>query len=153
MVNLVRAIRESQPIAYTAPPLSVAAPPPDGEAQLVFAGVEQAGPSFESRVFLNNPGADENTPLTPDHGYAGSFHVYGHGEQAPPAMAEAKARAESGSGPVAPIEKRLRVDQQALRTALEGSGELTVTVVPIPADPGAATPARPFEKVEVVFNG
>jgi len=121
-------------------------------AELVFAGVEQAGPSFEARVFLNNPDADESTAQTPQTGYAGSFHVYGYGEPAPPAIAEAKAKQAKGGQPVAPIDKRLHADQAAVHAALEGSEELTVTVVPLPADPGGAAPERPFEHVEVLFD-
>lgn len=121
-------------------------------AEVVFAGVEQAGPSFEARVFLNNPEADESTPQRPETGYAGSFHVYGYGEPAPPAIAEAKAKQAEGGGAVAPIEKRLHADEVAVRAALEGCDELTITVVPVPADPGGAVPARPFEHVDVVFN-
>ncbi|HVE69659.1 MAG TPA: hypothetical protein VNB64_13875 [Solirubrobacteraceae bacterium] len=120
-------------------------------AQLVFSGVDLAGTSFEGRVYLNRPGADERTPRTPGEGYAGSFHVYGYGEPAPPAVDAAKARME-GDGPVAPIEKRVHVDETALRTALTGSDELTVTVVPVSAEPGGSTPERPFEQVEVVFE-
>ncbi len=118
----------------------------------MFAGVEQAGPSFEARVFLNRPNADESTPQTPEMGYAGSFHVYGYGEPAPPAVAQAKARRPTGGAPVAPIEKRLHADETAIRAALEGSDELTITVVPVPADPGGDVPERPFEHVDVVFD-
>jgi hypothetical protein len=121
-------------------------------AEVVFAGVDQAGPSFEARVFLNNPDADESTAQTPETGYAGSFHVYGYGEPAPPAIAEAKAKQGGGGGAVAPIEKRLHADEAAVRAALEGSDELTITVVPVPADPGGAAPVRPFEHVDVVFD-
>ena len=103
-------------------------------------------------MFLNNPDADESTPRTADAGYAGSFHVYGYGAQAPPAMAEAKAREEPDAGPVAPIEKRVRAHEGALRAALEHGDQLTVTVVSVPADPGGATPERPFERVNVVFG-
>lgn len=121
-------------------------------AELVFGGVEQAGPSFEGRVFLNNPDADESTPLTPETGYAGSFHVYGYGTPAPPAVADAKAKQDEGGGPVAPIEKRVHADEGAFRTAIERSSELAVTVVPVAVEPGGATPQRPFENVEVVFD-
>jgi hypothetical protein len=121
-------------------------------AELVFSGVEQAGPSFEGRVFLGNPDADETTPRTAEAGYAGSFHVYGYGSPAPPAVAEAQAEQRSGGPPVAPIEKRVRADDPTLRAALEGSGELTVTVVPVPVDPGGALPDRPFETVELVLD-
>jgi hypothetical protein len=121
-------------------------------ADLIFAGVDQAGPSYEARVFLNKPDADESTPRTPQMGYAGSFHVYGYGQPAPPAIAEAKARQATGSGAVAPIEKRLHVDEAAIGAALEGADELSVTVVPVPADPGGMVPEQPFEHVDVVFD-
>jgi hypothetical protein len=48
-------------------------------ADLVFEGVDHAGPSYEARVFLNNPNATAETPRTPGEGYAGSFHIFGHG--------------------------------------------------------------------------
>jgi hypothetical protein len=121
-------------------------------AELVFTGIEQAGPSFEGRVFLNNPDADDSTARVPETGYAGSYHVYGYGDQAPPAIAEAKAKQPADGGPVAPIEKRVRVDEAALRAALSRSRELTVTVVPVPADPGGAASRRPFEHVEIVLD-
>jgi hypothetical protein len=138
--------------SYTAPPIPMDALRDARRAELVFRGVEQAGPSFEARVYLNNPDADETTERTPEAGYAGSFHVYGYGEHPPPALADAKARQAPGGAPVAPIEKRLRADEAALRRALEGSDELTVSVVSVPADPGGPIPGRPFEDVEVVFD-
>ena len=138
--------------AYTAPPISVTSFRGVRRAELVFGGVDQAGPSFEARVFLNNPDADESTTQTPETGYAGSFHVYGYGEPAPPAIAATKAMQAKGGGPIVPIEKRLHADEAAVRAALEGSDELAVTVVPVPADPGGAAPERPFEHVDVVFD-
>jgi hypothetical protein len=138
--------------AHTAPPIRVPRFRGVPRAELVFGGVDQAGPSFEGRVFLNNPEADESTAQTPATGYAGSFHVYGYGDPAPPAIAEAKAKQPEGSGPVAPIEKRVQPDEAAVRAALEGSDQLTVTVVPIPAERRDAPPERPFERVDVVFD-
>ena len=49
-------------------------------AKLVLRGVDQGGPSFEARVFLDNPRATITTPLDDACGYAGSFHVYGRGD-------------------------------------------------------------------------
>ena len=138
--------------SYTSPPISLRDFRKARAAELVFRGVEQAGPSFEGRVFLNNPGADETTEAAPEAGYAGSFHVYGYGEHPPPAIAAEQAERAPGGAPVAPIEKRVRVDEAALRTVLERSDELTVTVVPLPADPGGPVPDRPFEDVEVVLD-
>lgn len=136
----------------TEPPIRVGALKESGRADLVFGGVEQAGPSWEGRVFLNNPGADESTPRNAGAGYAGSFHVYGYGDPAPPDIAERKARQEEGGPAVAPIEKRLHADPEALRSALSGTDELTVTVVAVPADPGGAVPERPYERLEIVFG-
>jgi tyrosinase len=48
-------------------------------ADLVFEGLDHSGVSYEGRVFLNNEGADQNTPKTARNGYAGSFHIFGHG--------------------------------------------------------------------------
>jgi hypothetical protein len=137
--------------SYTAPPVR---PPSRGvrRVELVFGGIEQAGPSFEGRVFLNHPGADAGTPRTAEAGYAGSFHVYGYGQPAPPAIAAAKAKQVEGVGAVAPIEKRVRADEAAVRAALERSEEIAVTVVAVPADPGGATPERPFERLDVLFD-
>jgi hypothetical protein len=138
--------------SYTAPTIPVAPFRNEHTVDLVFRGVDQADPSYEGHVFLNNADANESTPRTPEAGYAGSFHVYGYGPHAPPAVAEARARREEGGGPVVPIEMQVRVDEAALHTALEKGDELTVTVVPVPVDPGGAAPERPFERVEVVFG-
>jgi len=48
-------------------------------ADLEFRGVDHSGPSFEARLFLDNPNADPSTPRDESEGYAGSFHVFGHG--------------------------------------------------------------------------
>jgi hypothetical protein len=48
-------------------------------ADLEFRGVDHSGPSFEARVYLNNPAADPSTGRDTEHGYAGSFYVFGHG--------------------------------------------------------------------------
>jgi tyrosinase len=48
-------------------------------ADLVFYGVDHSGPSFEGRIFFENTSADVSTPLDAEHGYAGSFHIFGHG--------------------------------------------------------------------------
>ena len=47
-------------------------------ADLVFYGVDHAGPSYEARVFINNPKADAETERVDEQGYAGSFAVFGH---------------------------------------------------------------------------
>jgi tyrosinase len=48
-------------------------------ADLVFYGVDHSGRSHTATIFFDNPAADLSTPLDPEHGYAGSFTVFGHG--------------------------------------------------------------------------
>jgi tyrosinase len=48
-------------------------------ADLEFHGIEHSGPSYEGRVFINNPEANEDTFLSIDKGYVGSYFVFGHG--------------------------------------------------------------------------
>ncbi len=46
-------------------------------ADIELHGVDQAVPSYEGRIFLNNPDADQNSPLDETSGYLGSFFVFG----------------------------------------------------------------------------
>lgn len=64
----------SDPLANPA----AAGEPEFTRADLVFYGVDHSGPSFEARVFLNNPGAGLDTPRDPEAGFAGSFTIFGH---------------------------------------------------------------------------
>jgi hypothetical protein len=68
--------------SYVSPPIDLGPQAAGREfrrADIEFEGVDHRGASFEARVFLNHPDADESTPKTPEQGYAGSFHVYGFG--------------------------------------------------------------------------
>ncbi|MGH9719643.1 MAG: hypothetical protein ACRD8O_05485 [Bryobacteraceae bacterium] len=68
------------PKSYVSPPISTQYLDNDfARADLVFEGVDHSGVSFEARVFLNNKTATEGTPTRADSGYAGSFHIFGHG--------------------------------------------------------------------------
>ncbi|HEY2666924.1 MAG TPA: hypothetical protein VGK51_08805 [Actinomycetota bacterium] len=90
-------------------------------ADIVFDGVEQAGGSFEARVFLNNPEADDSTPRTPEHGYAGSFHVYGYGSY--------PGEPGPAGGQTAPMTRYVTATD-AVRAAL-ASGDVDVTTVAV----------------------
>ncbi|MFY9872203.1 MAG: hypothetical protein WAK17_21035 [Candidatus Nitrosopolaris sp.] len=48
-------------------------------ADIEIHNVDHSGLSYEGRVFLNNPKADQKTKLTLDKGYVGSYHIFGHG--------------------------------------------------------------------------
>jgi len=106
--------------SFVAPHIKVDLNPhgrPMERADIEFEGVDMSGLSFEARIFLNNPNAEINTPRQPDQGYAGSFHVYGLGV----------SNDQSQSHPVT----RVVTATEAVRTAADGRGEVTVTVVPV----------------------
>jgi hypothetical protein len=94
-------------------------------ADVVVAGLDLAGPSFELRVFVNNPRADADTEPVAEEGYAGSIHVYGYGE---PAVA---ANAPAGSArPRMPTTQYVTATE-AIRAAGEQGTSATVTLVPV----------------------
>ena len=123
-------------------------------ADLEFHGVDHSGPSFEARVFLNNPDADESTKLTEDSGYVGSFYIFGHGgcygdfgHCEVPAGAR-RPFDKRPPHPLKPVEKRLTVTE-VLRKIAEKSGEITVTVVPV-LPLGISGDVLHFEGVSIV---
>ncbi|MBV9454724.1 MAG: hypothetical protein JOZ19_11495 [Rubrobacter sp.] len=49
------------------------------DEDIEFHGVDHSGASYEARIFLNIPEADETTERTAERGYAGSFHLRARG--------------------------------------------------------------------------
>lgn len=103
-------------------------------ADIKIYGIDQSGPSFEGRVFLNNPQATVGTDPTPENGYAGSFHVYGYGIWPKDLGKDAATRAAEAKDKIrAPIEKTI-IATEAVRKAAAESPQLTITVVPVYSD-------------------
>ena len=117
-------------------------------ADLIFDGVDHSGVSYEGRVFINNATADANTPKAAGTGYAGSFHIFGHGGcfgdvghcevRGTPRQYDPRP-----SHPLGPA-KKVIIATEAIRNALAQSKEITVTVVPVVR---AGTPLCDFENV------
>jgi tyrosinase len=108
-----------------------------------FHDVDHAGPSYEGRVYLNHPEADESTGY--DHpSYAGSYHVFGHGGcLGDPGHCDVEPRREYDPRPAHPLTRARKVviANDSGRRLLEAASEVTVTVVPI-VEP------LPYEHVE-----
>jgi len=129
-------------------------------ADLVFEGVDHAGPSYEARVFLNNSGADANTPRTLDQGYAGSFHIFGHGNcfgDVGHCDVDERGKAPHDlrlPHPLTPARKIVIVTD-ALKHLLQRDGKLDhVTVVPVAFGHPATNEADPegflkYDKVQL----
>lgn len=122
---------------YTSKPINIGRGPLASDfrrADIEFHEVDHSQASFEGRVFLNNPGADENTPKTVDDGYAGSFHIFGHGgcfgNVGHCDISEQRPFDPRPSHPLTPS-KQVVIATKALRHAKTQGGEVTVTVVPV----------------------
>jgi hypothetical protein len=129
---------------FVSSPISLSGPRDAPRYDIVLEGVEQAGASFEARVFLNNPQADASTPLTRDAGYVGSFHVYGYGHERQPDH----PRPGEASLPM----KRRVAATDAVRAAVAAGPTMTVTVVAV-MPPGVADrfpDPLPIRAVEIV---
>jgi hypothetical protein len=105
-------------------------------ADLEFIGVEHAGPSYEARVYVNNPTADVNTEPNEGNGYAGSFYVFGHGGcfgdpgHCDINKPDRDAFDPRRSHPLEPM-KKVVVATEAIRAAAMTGSPLRVTVVPV----------------------
>jgi tyrosinase len=130
---------------YESEPLPVGALDTDlYRADIEFYEVDHAGASYEGRVYLNNPDADAGTAKTAEAGYAGSYHVFGHGGcLGDPGHCEVKPRRPYDPRPAHPLTKAKKVviATDAVKEAIRQTGNATVTVVPI-VEP------LPYESVE-----
>ncbi len=124
-----------------------------GRADILFSGVDQSGPSYEVRVFVNNPSADERTDSTAENGYAGSFHVYGYGLWPDEPLGPED---EAGEMPRPARVRRYLVATEAVRRAVAERGRtITVTAVAVPygGAPDALDVDLNFDDVSIRLDG
>jgi hypothetical protein len=106
---------------------------PFTRADLEFHGVDHAKASFEARLFINNPDAGLETPVS-DPSYAGSFWIFGHGGCAgdeghcePPR--ERRPFDFRPEHQLIPVSKRIMITDK-LRALVQPGEQFTVRVVP-----------------------
>jgi hypothetical protein len=102
-------------------------------ADVEFHGLDHAGATYEGRVFLNRPDANEQTPRNVPE-YAGSYFIFGHGGcLGDPGHCDAKQRRFYDPRSVHPLTPTLKVvfATEALRRVKDGAEQIAVTVVPI----------------------
>ncbi|MDQ3875301.1 MAG: hypothetical protein M3322_07125 [Actinomycetota bacterium] len=135
--------------------------PEEGErlvrVDFVFYGVDHSGPSYEARVFVNNPDADVNTPRDASAGYAGSFTVFGHGGcYGDEGHCDREQQTRDAFDvrpphPLTPWTKTVIVDEDLYPALGESVTVTVVAVVPGSAGP-EATDALSFERVRLVTH-
>jgi hypothetical protein len=133
-----------EPLVFSAVGITLTAGEFAGGAQadIVLDGLEQAGDSYELRIFVNDATADTDTELSPDAGYAGSIHVYGYGGMLP----DEDEEQTGGVEPRMPMTRR-RIATEVIRAAAAKASEMTVTLVPVAY--GSSEPAVHLENVKV----
>lgn len=124
----------TQAPTFTSEPIDVSTLDPDPtRADIGLHDIDHAGASYEGRVYLNNPEADESTGYD-DPSYAGSFHIFGHGGcLGDPGHCEVKARRKYDPRPSHPLTraKKKVVATDAVRRVIQQGEPVTVTVVPM----------------------
>ncbi|MBN9097722.1 MULTISPECIES: hypothetical protein [unclassified Pseudonocardia] len=126
--------------------VDLAYPPDPGRApftraDLVVTGVDHSGTSYEVRLYLDNPGADIDTPRDPEAGYAGRYTVFGHGGCYGDEGHCEVPEAAGDPTDVRPVHQLTPLDTfvtvtDALRRVLDRDGRLsTVTMVPVSLTP------------------
>ena len=103
-------------------------------ADIEFHGVDHAGASYEGRVFLDNPTADETTPKSAEAGYAGSFHIFGHGGcfgDEGHCDVEPRRRYDPRPAHQLTPAKKVVIATDAVRRVVQERHQTTITVVPV----------------------
>jgi hypothetical protein len=117
-------------------------------ADLVFDCIDHSGVSYEGRVYINNTAADAVTPKSAESGYAGSFHIFGHGgcfgDVGHCEVRGTPRRYDPRPSHQLTPAKKILIATEAIRKAISQGKEMTVTVVPIVR---AGTPLCDYENV------
>jgi tyrosinase len=103
-------------------------------ADIEFEGLDHSGSSYEGRVFINNPDADAETDCSEENGYAGSFHIFGHGGCfGDEGHCDVNLRDPYDPRPAHPLwpGRKVVIATEAIRRAVGNGGSMTVTVVPV----------------------
>lgn len=110
-------------------------------ADIVVTGVDHSGCSYEVRMFLNNPDATVLSLRDRTSGYAGRFHVFGHGgcfgdlghcDVPPPSSDPTDLRP---AHPLTPLATYVTVTAALRRLLAAGAALETVTMVPLSLPP------------------
>jgi tyrosinase len=123
------------PAIYTSKPIDISGLDADFyRADLEFHDIEHDGASYQARVFVNNPDARRDTPRDAASGYAGAFHVFGHGGcYGAPGHCDLKVPRPHDPRPGHPLTraKKIVIATDAIRHARQTGDTMTITIVPI----------------------
>ena len=118
--------------------------PEPARADLTFYGLDHSGPSYEVRVFFNNPDASPDTPPVAGEGFAGKFSVFGHGgcfgdEGHCDVRAPVSVFDRRQPHPLTPIARAVTVTDVIRDLIRRDMNSVTVTAVPVVRPSALAT--------------
>jgi hypothetical protein len=120
-------------------------------ADLELYGIDHSGPSYEGRVFLNNPEADQDTPLDKKNGYAGSYNIFGHGgcfgDLGHCDLQPRRPYDHRAQHPLTPAFKSIIITD-VFTKLIKTTKELIVTIVPIISAGGRMSDMKEIVKLE-----
>jgi hypothetical protein len=138
----------------TSPPISVYLNREENDfyqASIDFYGIDLSGPSYEGRVYVNNPKADEHTSLDEKSGYVGSYHIFGHngcfGDEGHCEIPRRRAYDSRSKSDVTPCFKTLDATR-VIRKYIESGDQVVVTVIPIIAKGGRMSDTKDVVHIE-----
>jgi tyrosinase len=113
-------------------------------ADLTFSGLDHSGPSYQVRVFFNNPDAGHDTPLLAGEGFVGMFSVFAHGgcfgeEGHCDVRAPVSAFDRRAPHQLVPITRAITVTGAIHDLIRREMGSVTVTAVPVVRPSALAT--------------
>ncbi len=107
-------------------------------ADVVIEGLDHAVPSYEGKIFINNTKANHNTPTDLDHGYVGSYFVFGHGSCLGDAghcdVHAGRQKYDVIPNPLGPYDQSVIITDK-LKELGRDTDEYVVTIVPQVAEP------------------
>jgi hypothetical protein len=103
------------------------------QAVIEIYGLDTNGPSYEGRVYVNNPKADGKTPLDESAGYVGSFDIFGHdgcwGDEGHCDVLPDRPYDSRIHSHTDPVYKSIRATK-AIKKCVKSKSKITITIVP-----------------------
>ena len=128
-------------------------------ADIEIHNVDRSVPSYEGRLFLNNPNAHQKTAPTLKNGYVGSYHIFGHagcyGDVGHCDLPQGERMYDyRPSHHLKPIYKRV-VITDALKKLGKNTSKFKITIVPVIQDLSIETSDSyddiiKFEKIGII---
>jgi hypothetical protein len=129
----------------TSPPLSVYFNSEENDfyhIDIEFYGVDVSGPSYQGRVYVNNPDANENTPLDEKNRNVGSYYIFGHygcfGDEGHCELPTRRPYDSRSKIDVKPCYKSIEATK-VLKKYIQSGKEIVLTIVPLISKAGRKT--------------